>query len=137
MPANQPNNQVHIAVMLLWASVALGVMNIALHGLLNYRASGQLGATSPLIISAAFFIFVQARLITRLQSGNAAIRARLAIITALRVFTVVLTLHLYYAIMPALVLLPGIAGALQVAALGLVFFPPGSAYFARPAAARR
>jgi hypothetical protein len=137
MTNNRPNNQVHIAVVLLWASVALGVMNIALHGWLNYRATGQLGASSPLILSAAFFIFVQARLITRLHSGNGAVRTRLAVITALRVLTVLLTLHLYYAIMPALVLLPGISAVLQVAALGLVFFPPGSAYFARPAVARR
>jgi hypothetical protein len=132
-----PNNQVHIAVVLLWASVTLGVMNLALHGWLNYQATGQFNATSPLIISAAIFIFVQARLILRLHSGNAAVRMRLLVITVLRIVLLAPSLHLLYAIMPALVLLPVIAAVLQAVALGLVFFPPGNAYFARPAAARR
>ena len=129
-----PNRQVHIAVMLLWMSVALGVMNLAVHGWLNYQATGQLGASSPLIISAAIFIFVQARLILRLHSGNAAVRLRLLVITVLRIVVLAPSLHLLYAITPALVLLPVISAALQAVALGLVFFPPGSSYFAKPAA---
>ena len=133
----KPNNQVHIAVMLLWASVALGVMNLALHAWLNEQATGQFGASSPLLISAAFFIFVQSRMILRLHSGNAAVRTRLAVITLLRIFSLVVTAHLLYAIMPALLLLPGIAAVLQLVALGLVFLPPGRAYFAKPASAPR
>jgi hypothetical protein len=132
----KPNNQVHIAVVLLWASVALGVMNIALHSWLNYQATGKFGASSPLLISAAFFIFVQSRMILRLHSGNASVRTRLAVITVLRIFSVAVTTHLLYAIMPALVLLPGIAAAFQVLALGLVFLPPGSAYFAKKSLSR-
>jgi len=132
----KPNNQVHIAVMLLWTSVALGVMNLALHGWLNYKATGQLGASSPLLISAAFFIFVQSRMILRLHSGNASVRTRLAVITVLRIFSVAVTTHLLYAIMPALALLPGIAAVFQLVALGLVFFPPGNAYFAKRSLSR-
>ncbi len=132
----KPNNQVHIAVMLLWTSVALGVMNLALHGWLNYQATGQLGASSPLLISAAFFIFVQSRMILRLHSGIASVRTRLAVITVLRIFSVAVTTHLLYAIMPALALLPAIAAVFQLVALGLVFFPPGSAYFAKRSLSR-
>ena len=133
----KPNNQVHFAVALLWASVVLGVMNLGLHAWLNYQATGQLGASSPLLISAAFFIFVQSRMISRLHSGDATVRTRLAVITVLRVFSVAVTMHLLYAIMPALVLLPGIAAVFQLVALGLVFLPPGNAYFARRAPALR
>ena len=112
-------------------------MNLGLHAWLNYQATGQLGASSPLLISAAFFIFVQSRMISRLHSGDATVRTMLAVITVLRVFSVAVTMHLLYAIMPALVLLPGIAAVFQLVALGLVFLPPGNAYFARRAPALR
>lgn len=132
-----PNNQVHIAVMLLWASVALGVMNIGLHAWLIYERTGQLNSAAPLFVTAGLFIFVQSRLILRLHSGNAAVRARLAVISVLRIVVLAPSLAAVYAIMPAMVLLPIIAAALQIVALGLVFLPPGSAYFAKPALARR
>jgi hypothetical protein len=132
-----PNHQVQIAIVLLWASVALGVMNLALHGWLTYQATGQFGASSPLIISAALFIFVQARLILRLHSGQAAVRGRLALITIIRIAALAPSAQALFAIMPAFIILPVISAVLQFVALALVFLPPGSAHFSKPALARR
>jgi hypothetical protein len=132
-----PNNQVHIAVTLLWASVALGVMNLGLHAWLIYQATGKVDASSPLLISAAILIFVQSRLILGLHSGNPTVRTRLLFITLVRMVALAPSVHILFGIMPAFVLLPGAAAVLQLVALGLVFLPPGSAYFAKPALARR
>jgi hypothetical protein len=132
-----PNTQVHIAVMLLWSSVVLGLLNLAMHGWLSYQATGRLETSSPLILSAAVFIYVQSRLILRLYSGHAAVRRQLAIITALRGLLLLAGLRQFYTVLPALVLLPGAAAILQVAALALVFLPPGRDYFTGPALSRR
>jgi hypothetical protein len=122
-----------MAVMLLWAGVALGVVNIGLHAWFVWSATGDMHGMAPLVFGAGLFIFMQARLILRLHSGNAAVRGRLVIIILLRFALLTPSLQALYVAMPALALLPVISALLHVVALALVFLSPGSAYFAKPA----
>jgi hypothetical protein len=128
--------QLRLAVGLLWAGVALGAVNLGLHAWLGYRAGGQVAAASPLILTAALFILVQGRLILALHAGNFVVRKRLLVITLLRLALLVPQAEQILLISPLLVILPAIGALLQLGGLALVYAPPASQRFARPAPLR-
>jgi hypothetical protein len=133
---NDGLKQFQFATLLLWAGLAFGVLNIIGHVFLLWQATGQLTGAPPLLITAAMFIFVQGRLILALGSRNAKIRNNLALITLVRILLVGANVPAMLAISPILVI-PPVAGAVfQIAALILLYFPPGSLVFATSAAPR-
>ncbi len=134
MPSGAP--QLRLAITLLWIGIALGALNIGFHAWRAWATGGQADAISPIIATAAVFIFVQGRLVLKLHSGNAAVRNRLLLITILRLALLAPNLRELIAAAPPLAILPVLGGLVQLAALALLFIPPGSHRFARPIPAR-
>ncbi len=134
---NDGLKQFQFAILLLWAGLAFGVLNIIGHVYLLWQATGQLSGAPPLLVTAAVFIFVQGRLILAVGSRNPSVRNRLAFVTLIRILLVGANVPATLAIAPILVI-PPVAGAVfQISALFLLFFPPGSLVFAGSAAMRR
>ena len=124
--------QLRLAIILLWTGIIFGAVNLGTHAWLTWQATGQADAVSPIILTTALFIFVQARLVLKLHSGNGAVRNRLLLITLLRIALLVPALERMLAIAPALVILPLIAAVLQLAALGLLYLSPARHRFSKP-----
>jgi hypothetical protein len=133
---NDGIKQLQIAVILLWAGVVLGAINLGLHAWVTYQATGQADASSPIVITAALFIFVQARLILLLHRRNPAVRNRLLMITLVRLALLLANSISLLAYAPLFVILPVLAALCQLAALAIVYLPPANQLFARPAPAR-
>jgi hypothetical protein len=127
--------QLRLAIILLWAGVVLGALNIGFHAWLTWSSGGPANAVSPILATAAVFIFVQSQLVLKLRSGNPAVRKRLLLITILRLALLAPNLHELFAAAPPLAMLPVLSGLVQLAALTLLFTPPGSHRFATPAPA--
>jgi len=129
--------QFQIAILLLWVGLVFGVVNIMGHVFFIWQATGQLTGAPPLLVTAALFIFVQGRLILAVGSRNAKVRDRLAFVTLIRILLIGANVPALLAISPLLVV-PPVAGAVfQISALIMLYVPPGSLVFARPAEPRR
>jgi len=131
-----PASQLRLPIILLWIGVATGTLNILAHAWFSWTLTGQVDTSSPLILSAAIFIFVQSRFVLMLKSCNPSVRSRLLMVTVLRIVLIGLNLPMQMRAFPALVVLPIIGAMVQLAALGLVYTPPASQLFARRAPAR-
>jgi hypothetical protein len=133
---NPADNQLRLAIILLWTGIVLGAVNLGAHAWLIWQATGQADAVSPIILTTALFIFVQARLVLKLHSGNGAVRNRLLMITLLRIVLLVPNFERMIAIAPALAILPLIAALLQLTALGLLYLSPARHRFSTPVPVR-
>jgi hypothetical protein len=133
---NPAARELRLPIILLWIGVATGAVNLLAHAWLTWQITGQMGTSSPLVVSAALFIFVQGRLILRLKSCDPNVRNRLLMITVLRIVLIALNLQVQMRVFPALVVLPIMGAMVQLAALGLIYTPPASQLFARRAPAR-
>ncbi len=121
------------AIVLLWAGVVFGVLNIAGHAFLIWQTTGNINNAGPLSFTAVVFIFAQARLMFRLRARNPRLRDRLAVVTLIRLVLVGLTLPGLLAIAPWLVLPPAAGAVMQISGLALLYLPPANQAFARRA----
>lgn len=128
--------QLRLAIILLWVGIALGALNIGFHAWLTWASGGWADAVSPILATAAVFISVQSQLVLKLPSGNASVRNRLLLITILRLALLLPNFHHFIEASPPLAILPVLGGLVQLAALALLFTPPGSRRFAKPAPLR-
>jgi hypothetical protein len=132
-------NEVRIAVIMLWAGVVFGLGSIAARFLTVQSAIGEnsVAAGSSVLIAGLLFIFVQARLIMRLNSGNGAVRTRILLLSIVRILIYLPAFPQMLAVSTYLILPPVISAILQLGALILLFTPPGSRWFAVHAGRRR
>jgi hypothetical protein len=121
------------AIILLWAGVVFGVLNLAGHAFLIWQATGDLSGAGPLLLTAAVFVFVQARLMFRLGTRNPRVRDRLAFITLIRTVLTGLSLPALLTTAPWLVLPPVAGAVMQISGLALLYLPPANQAFARRA----
>jgi len=131
--------EVRIAVIMLWAGVVFGLASIGARFLtIQTLTGGNAGSTgASLLIAGLVFIFIQARLIMRLNSGNGAVRLRILMLSVLRIVLYLPTFPQMIAVSTFLILPPIISAILQLGALFLLFTPPGSHWFAAQNGRRR
>jgi hypothetical protein len=132
-------NEVRIAVIMLWAGVVFGLASIAGRFLAIQALTGGNAASTgtSLLLAGLMFIFIQARLIMRLNSGNGAVRMRILVLSVLRIVLYLPAFPQMLAVSTYLILPPIISAILQLGALFLLFTSPGSHWFASQGGRRR
>jgi hypothetical protein len=123
--------EVRIAVIMLWAGVVFGLASIGARFLAIQAVVGG-NATSTgtsLLLAGLVFIFIQARLIMRLNGGNGAVRFRILMLSVLRIVLYAPAFPQMMAVSSFFILPPIISAILQLGALFLLFTPPGSHWF--------
>jgi len=123
--------EVRIAVIMLWAGVVFGLASIGARFLAIQAVVGG-NATSTgtsLLLAGLVFIFIQARLIMRLNGGNGAVRFRILMLSVLRIVLYAPAFPQMMAVSTFFILPPIISAILQLGALFLLFTPPGSHWF--------
>jgi hypothetical protein len=125
-------NEVRIAVVMLWGGVVFALASIGARFLtVETLMGGNAGsAGASLLIAGLVFIFIQARLIMRLNSGNGAVRLRILMLSVLRILIYLPAFPQMMAVSTYLILPPIVSAILQLGALFLLFTPPGSHWFA-------
>jgi hypothetical protein len=121
-----------IAIMMLWAGVAFGLIAVAARSFaLQTIIGGNDGTTgTSLLISGLVLIFLQGRLIMRLSAGQGAVRGRILLLAIFRILVYVPNFVEMMAVSTYLILPALIAAILQLGALFLLYTPPGSHRFA-------
>lgn len=124
--------EVRISVVMLWVSIAFGLAAVAARSLAFQSLDGSNGDSVgvSLLVTGLLFIFIQARLIMRLSSGNGSVRVRILVLAVLRIIIYLPVFPQMMAVSAYLILPAVIAAILQFGALLLVFTPPGSHWFA-------
>jgi hypothetical protein len=125
-------NEVRIAVVMLCGGVVFGLASIGARFLtVETLMGGNAGsAGASLLIAGLVFIFIQARLIMRLNSGNGAVRLRILMLSVLRILIYLPAFPQMMAVSTYLILPPIVSAILQLGGLFLLFTPPGSHWFA-------
>ena len=130
-PAQKPK-QVSMAAQMLWATLALGVINTAL----QWKYLMAVFSVEMLVVTQLLTLGIAAWLTIKISAGRNWARITYLVLTIVGLPAILLQLPATFARAPVSGLVGGVQLVLQLYALYLIFFEPGRRWFRRSSSLR-